>query len=476
MLYSKNKLNFNKTNIKKQYLYDVPTKRTSSLSYRESNGYSKISDIYKYIYEDYFPSILTYKTKESFENEIDKKSLNFLKNNFAEQELNLPFIKITIKKIKEELYNKINKDYTFLKECLNNIKKFPKKITYLTHFRKHCNKTEDIASHLCDNGEKGIFIEIKSKFSINKNDINYVICNKCNYCYIKNFIKMFCKNCDKNYYSEILKENEDVYCLPATWSNYHCGKRIKEIMKCLKCKNVLYLNLKNNKLICSNKNCNFCVKPENIIWECNICNSEFKSAAKIYNPLEIDIIKKTINRAILYKNKAIPPSLPCCNGEITNNIIFYHKKECKGELFRYYLNNKEIVVCEKCHALNSFEKFSWLCPLCGKIFRLNEQIKSHDYSNSSIFPINHKKSLILGKNNYNNLLDLKKLINSNPTSNESKNNIIKNNRNFNNIINNNTNIFKTKENTPSSGTSNYFNFGLYIKKTKTNDFFQIHLF
>ena len=152
MLYSKNKQNINKANIKKQYLYDLPSKRASALSSRESNNYSKISDIYKYIYEDYFPSILIYKTKELFQNEIDKKSLNFLKNNFTEQELNSPFIKITIKKIQEELSIKINKDYTFLKESLNNIKKFPKKITYLRHFRKHCNKTEDIAKHLCDNG------------------------------------------------------------------------------------------------------------------------------------------------------------------------------------------------------------------------------------------------------------------------------------------------------------------------------------
>ena len=452
MIYSKNKYNINKSSIKRQYIYTNPSKKLLSTQTKENNNYTKISDIYKFTYEDYFPMILTYRTKELFNNEINKKALNFLKNNFSDQELNSAFIKISIKKIKEEIFTKINKEYTILRESLNNIKKFQKKVNFVTHFRKHCGKTQEIACHLCDDGQKGKFIEIKSKYSLTKNDINYVICDKCNYCYTKNFIKMFCVPCDKNYYSEILKDNEDVNCLPATWSNYHCGTRIKEIMKCLKCKNILYLNLKNNKLICLNKNCNFCIRPENIIWECYLCNSEFKSPAKIYNPLELEIVNKTINRAILYKNKAIPSSLPCCNGEINDKLIFYHKKECKGLLYKSFLNNKEIVICEKCHALNSFDRFSWLCPLCGKYFRLNERIKSHDYSNSSVLPTNHKKSVILGKSNYNNILDLKGIINS-----KSKENNTQTNRNIN------------KGNTPNSITNNYFNFGLFIKKNKTND-------
>ena len=250
---------------------------------------------------------------------------------------------------------------------------------------------------------------------------------------------MFCVECDKNYYSEILKDNEDVNCLPATWSNYHCGSRIKEVMKCLKCKNILYLNLKNNKLICLNKTCNFC-----IIWQCYVCNKEFKSQAKIYNPLELEIVNKTINRAILYKNKAIPPLLPCCGGEINDKLIFYHKKECKGQLFKSYLNNKDIVICEKCHALNSYERFSWLCPLCGKYFRLNEKTKSHDYSNSSIWHTNHQKSLIIGKSNYNNLIDFKTTGDSNTSMYKTKNNSKSTDKNKNN--NSSTNLNKRNTN------------------------------
>ena len=230
MIYSKRKNNNIRESYKKSYLYETNSKKPNLTTNKEPIDYSKISDIYKYTYEDYFPIILTFNTKELFQNEIEKIALNFLNNNFTAQELRSSFIKISIKKIKEELYNKINKDYSFLKESLNNLKKCPQKINYLSHFRKHCNKTEGIAYHLCDDGGVGKFIEIKSKLSYKKNTIDYVLCEKCKHCYEKNFIKMYCNNCKKNYYSEILKENEDVNCLPATWDNYHCGTRIKEIM------------------------------------------------------------------------------------------------------------------------------------------------------------------------------------------------------------------------------------------------------
>ena len=54
-------------------------------------------------------------------------------------------------------------------------------------------------------------------------------------------------------------------------------------------------------------------------------------------------------------------------------MIFYHKKDCKGELYKENLNYKDIVVCGKCQALNNYDKFSWLCPLCGKNFKINEK-------------------------------------------------------------------------------------------------------
>ena len=478
MIYTKNKINNNIQNLKKNYIYEKSLKKNTSISYRETNNFTKISDIYKCIYEDFFPKILSFRTKELFINEIEKKALIILQNNFSNSELNTSFIKISIKKIKEEILNKLNKDYLYLKESLINIKKNHKKINYVSHYRKHCCKTEDLACHLCDNGQYGKFIEIKSKFYLKKSDISYVICDKCNFCYEKNFIKMYCKSCGKNYYSEILKENENVNCLPATWENYHCGSRIKEIMKCLKCKHILYIILNKNKLICLNKNCNFCIRPENIIWQCYFCNTEFKSGAKIYNPLEYENVKKTICRAILYKNKAVPPFLLCCNGEITDKTKFYHKKDCKGELYRGYLNNKEIVVCEKCHALNNFNKFRWLCPLCGFNFRLNDKIKYHKYNinydayldilNNNSFSENKNKRNNLSKNN-NKSIDESKPDSISKKNSKNKYNYNSSNNKY-NIRNNNSqvNVIKPGDNISTSLMNNYFNFG-YHKKNKTKD-------
>ena len=456
MIYKKSKPNNNnKPNKKNNFIYEISSRKPPSMSYKETNNLSKISDIYKYLYEDFFPKILAFRTKESVINEIEKKAQIILHNNFSDEELQSSFIKISIKKIKEEISNKLNKDYSFLQESLINIKK----MNFLTHFRKHCCKTEDIACHLCDNGKKGKFIEVKTKFSIKKDDISYVICDKCNFCYEKNFIKMYCIKCEKNYYSEVLKQNENVNCLPATWDNYHCGTRIKEIMKCLKCKHILYINLTNNKLVCLNKKCNFCISPEKIIWECYLCNTEFSSGAKIYNPLEFEIVKKTINRAILYKNKAKPPYLLCCHGEINNKTIFYHKKECKGELYTYYLNNKEIVVCQKCRALNNYDKFLWLCPLCGNTFKLNDKERNcHNYKynknhfNHIYLSSNKNQSMKLGDNNHSKITDS---IHGSITN---KNSSKEYNRNLSRIPNikySAHNIMKTEENIPSYVGNNY---------------------
>jgi len=467
MIYKKSKLNNNnKPNKKNNFIYEVSSRKPPSMSYKETNNLSKISDIYKYLYEDFFPKILTFRAKESVINEIEKKAQVILHNNFSNEELQTSFIKISIKKIKEEISNKLNKDYSFLQESLINLKKTEKKTNFLTHFRKHCCKTEDIACHLCNNGKQGKFIEVKTKFSIKKDDVSYVICNKCNFCYEKNFIKMYCIKCEKNYYSEILKQNENVNCLPATWENYHCGTRIKEIMKCLKCKHIFYINLTNNKLVCLNKKCNFCISPEKIIWECYLCNKEFNSGAKIYNPLEFEIVKKTINRAILYKNKARPPYLLCCNGEINDKTIFYHKNECKGELYKYYLNNKEIVVCQKCRALNNYDKFLWLCPLCGSSFKLSDKERNYKYNKNHFNHIylssNKNQSMRIGDNNH------RKIGTDKSSSKEYNHNLSR----IPNIKYSSNNLMKTVENIPNhSYVDNNYQSKLkfYVKKSKSND-------
>ena len=83
-------------------------------------------------------------------------------------------------------------------------------------------------------------------------------------------------------------------------------------MKCIKCENILYINILTKKLICLNKNCNFNTSPENIIWTCKFCKNNFHSSAKVYNPLEDKILQKEVWKGLILKQKAVPKKLMCC--------------------------------------------------------------------------------------------------------------------------------------------------------------------
>ena len=41
------------------------------------------------------------------------------------------------------------------------------------------------------------------------------------------------------------------------------------------------------------------------------------------------------------------------------------------------MNNKKIVVCNKCEAMCFYENFSWTCPLCNKRFKIKNLIKNN---------------------------------------------------------------------------------------------------
>ena len=100
--------------------------------------------------------------------------------------------------------------------------------------------------------------------------------------------------------------------LPATWDNYHCPQIINEKMKCIKCREIFYLNMKNNMLTCLNKNCGCISKPSRILWTCTVCKKEFKSGCIPYNPLDLIVIKKVIRQTLLLKHLAHPNKMPCC--------------------------------------------------------------------------------------------------------------------------------------------------------------------
>ena len=401
----KNKIKSPLSDYKRKYNNNIPSKI--------KNNNNQISEIYNSLYEDYFPSILCL-SKTLFFDKINRKAKEII-SRANSQDLQTSSSIQLISKTKEDIAKKYDNEYKILSTEYQNFLKNRKNYNYLTHFRKHCSQTEKIALHKCSSKKQGKFILIKSKNKFNnKGEFIYVICEECKQCYLSTFIFMFCATCNKKYFSNILSDKENENILPATWEKYHCSPIINEIMKCIKCKNILYLNLSSNQLVCQNKNCNFTSKPESIVWKCFQCSTEFRAKAKIYNPLEFKILKKSINLALIMKNKAAPRELPCnCEKDVTK-LTFFHKEECKGELYKGTLFDKEIIVCSKCHAINFEEKFTWICPKCSIKFYLRQMI--------GFKPFSKKKYVINKKHNQSEQLFSKK-----------KNDKEKNDKNMNNI-------------------------------------------
>ena len=311
---------------------------------------------------------------ENFQDILIKSKRRFLKSIIKEVDLilseiyqNKPLENQQIKEYQqtgfEKLEEEYDKNYNILKKEWQNYMKYPNKYNYLSHFRKHCIHTNNEAYHPCET-EKAKLIEIKD---IN-NNILYIICTECKQCYKPDSISLLCYYCKVEYFSCILPPETNENILPATWEKYHCGRMINETMKCIKCQNILYYDLTEKYLICLNKKCNFKAKPENMIWNCIFCKKDFKSDIKIYNPLEIYMIKRAIKKALLFKEPSYPNELPCCKVN-PEELIFYHKESCKGELYKGILNRQEINVCSKCRAMNFIDIFIWICPLCHKRFR-----------------------------------------------------------------------------------------------------------
>ena len=204
---------------------------------------------------------------------------------------------------------------------------------------------------------------------------SYLLCLKCKLLYRSNCVMLHCESCDVDYYTSIEKENNIKY-KPATWEKYHCNAVLNDVMKCFKCKNCLYLNVHNRKLCCLK--CNFEIDQNRIKWKCIICNEEFQSEAKIYNPLEFKNMKMAVKQTLYEGIEAKPDFVPCCDldkGEIAK-YKFYHKKECNGILYQGVLDKKRIVVCSKCHKLYYFDHHYWTCPICKERFRLSNSTPS----------------------------------------------------------------------------------------------------
>ena len=323
-----------------------------------------IFNLFNQEYEEVFPNMLL-SSRENFLYEIKNKIISLLVNIYTDKIKENKDILLLIDDNLKKIEEKYDSDYKLINDEYINLTKKEEEIKYLKNYRKHCLYDSEYANHNCQNNSKFILLANNK----NKNNFEYIICNNCQKVYKNSFFLSKCFHCDMEYYSEILNQENEIYLFPVTFKENHCKKLNNNKIPCIKCKSFLYINLRTGMLNCLNNKCNFSSKPEDILYTCEKCNSIFNSEIIIYNPLNIQIIKKIINRILLLKNKAHPHKIPCCDLKIENSTIFYHNIHCKGILYFGEFKDDMIIACEKCHSINYYENFIWNCPKCQKRFK-----------------------------------------------------------------------------------------------------------
>ena len=350
-------------------------------------------------YDEYLEDILLL-DKDTFLSQIKESVQLLLEDKYTDYCFSKDILTKLMSKCMEQIEKKYNHHYSIINKTWTSYSKISKRRTntesLFTGFRKHCIYTEDYASHNCrpikeiGKSNNCHFISVYSADL--KKEVKFVFCESCKKVYYSSYILTLCNKCNVEYYTSLLSPEENPNMLLATWQNYHCPQIINEKMKCVKCKQFLYLDMKNGLLNCLNEKCDANYKSSRLLWNCSVCKAVFKSEARPYNPLEITYINKLIEQTILLKHKAHPTKLPCCKLNVFFTD-FYHKKGCDGNLYESELNDKIIVVCEKCRFIDYFERFVWTCPKCGKIFKdiLNNDL-NNNINNNSDNKNNDKKS------------------------------------------------------------------------------------
>ena len=85
-------------------------------------------------------------------------------------------------------------------------------------------------------------------------------------------------------------------------------------------------------------------------------------------------MKIAVKNCLVNKVRAKPAKSFCdCNWDM-NLIKFYHKRSCKGEVYLGEINKEKIVVCSNCESITSYDRFIWICPICGKKSNYNHNL------------------------------------------------------------------------------------------------------
>ncbi len=365
---NKSYVNYHRFDIVDTKEYEKRIKEIASLIFEE-----KIIKIIILSQNDFFKKVES-KAKALFDKKYKDKGISFehkqITKSYKDYEKELI-----------ETYKNVNKLVTTSLEKYSKEKNDSKYL--LTKFQKHCKMTDDIAFHNCE-GKMYIIYE--------KDLIRFIVCGSCKKIYNPSAILLFCYFCSVEYSSDSLTEKVVNLALPATWESYHCKTLCHDRMRCIKCKETLFLNTKENILFC--QSCNFKANPLGIIWQCLICKEDYKCSARPFNIIEEKIYKKLVKDVVNLQQKAKPVFIPCCNLRVFD-YVFFHKKNCDGELFQGEHNSQEIIVCSKCKILSTFDNFIWTCPKCLKRFR--KTVKDKKSSKMIDTERNQKKEEMISK-------------------------------------------------------------------------------
>ena len=315
-----------------------------------------LTEIFKKELRKNINTILTDK-KDAFLLKINDNVSDFIDNNYTFNYRRISLLKESFEKHQKEFL----KSYTNLHDDLNDIlvifKDKQDKYLQLSEYKKHCRDSANYAIHTC----KGRIIKLTDK----KDNIEFLICEKCKFCSLPGDIQLFC-NCGANYYSRVLKEDEDGNMMYTTWEKYHCPSLTNEKMKCIKCKELIFYNLAEDVVMC--KACGFKVEPTLIKWNCVYCKATFRSRAKFHDDNDLSEFRKEVGNILRTKDIAKPENMSCdCKVNIESST-FYHKRECTGLLYKGIYQNKVVIVCSACRTANYSEYFLWTCPKCYKRF------------------------------------------------------------------------------------------------------------
>ena len=380
------------------------------------------NDIYQYILtlppNEFFINLskrveITLKDKlNGFSNSIINKVEEYCANILYPTDYK--FAKFIKKNILKRNEDELSSHY-FLSDILFHHCEKDKNNNYYVHTCGEKFQIYKLKKNSSDNVESSIY---NNKFEENEKNDLFLYCIKCDMIYKSSFIKFKCFSTNEDFYSKAI-DNTVLEELPfATWKHYHCNAIINDTMKCQKCNENLFYLKNKNKVFC--KKCQIEMNPLDIKYRCLICKKEFSSEAKIYNPFEYKTIRICYKEAIINKVKAKPNKLYCgCKNEI-NTLKFIHKKNCQGELFLGELNNKKVIVCNKCDSLSLYDGYIWTCPNCYQKFK-DKPNEEQKIKNNGLILKSNEKNYHNNEEDKNNLENTKtNLINFLKLKNETK--------------------------------------------------------